>query len=228
MHFFSGFLAVVPLKSYWVPIKNRSATDGSRVTSFSASFPLTPTLLSSLIMIVFSSLLALVYLTLRTYRALMQNHLDDELSFDASLQDSIVQIHSPIRQPVLPSTSSRCFCQCQGQQATTVEVTDIFAEQIHGSRCGDTFSTSDGIDKVLYEAHSHIDHYACRSDPLAELPSDSKADYLVSPYQQRQLESCCQSSLQPPNTMCGQTTQPNDHYTVNMVENPLQSEHHNM
>lgn len=78
-----------PMKSFWIPANGTPAgpflSDFELPSELNSQLPNAPVALSMIIIFVFSTLLALVYLTLKSYQALTSFNLDEELAAEGGV-----------------------------------------------------------------------------------------------------------------------------------------------
>lgn len=196
---------------------------------------LTPIILSIVIALVFSSLLALVYLTMRSYRTSTHLHFDvvgddqQDSGNDQELLDHSHPLHvlPDVDLPILNSAVSRqCLCHLDSELSN--ENSSSINNMIQ-DREENVFR--DNQNKTFYQAHSHTIeplNYICHSTSvplISQLPSTTnKLDYSYNMTSYQRLSSSCCS----PNTTqrpLQATTSSNDDnrskITINMVKNPL-------
>lgn len=234
------------MKSYWIPIQNSSVYNHTLDTN---KFPLTPAVLSMIIVIVFSSLLALIYLTMRSYRALTHLHYEDGDILIESIKQNYTQSDTATINDVVQDSkqcqvvlSASCEndgrCPCQFEKNLTIdnptyvdlpEVLDSINEDksIIGYNKRTSILTDEKmIDQIYYEAHCHNieSHYICHSNPTldcaSELPSKKRFDYSYSEYA---LEPQLVSSCCQTDSLNLAPKSKGDHLRINMFRNPLDS-----
>jgi len=166
-----------------------------------AQFPISISLLSLIIGLVFSSLLSLVYLTLRSYQALTKYNIDlvefhDEVPSE-SKEDSKIQFSSTIVS-LEREDRSRTSLTCShpeneptNQFGTQTTVCPELRHLVEGARNiefqrNDLSSTS-ARSKSLYSAHHHNQalgsfqyHQASDSDAMRAMSNFSDSEWIVS------------------------------------------------
>lgn len=211
----------------WIPIKNSSFEHVKSIDSNNfivADYKMTPTMLSVIILFVSSSLLALIYLTLHSYKTLMQLQLDEEL------EDHLVE--------VVPPTTT---CSANHHLATTIGINlkDNMAQSTRDiTSCACLMPNESGFNSIddeelgdCFDAHTRLSDCDCLVDPneTGSYPSKTKIyhNMLIKQHFNYQASSPKVSLYHDQSSDCCEPkmTQLNEDrclaFKVNMVENPL-------
>lgn len=213
-------------------------------------FVLAPTILSIAITLVFTSLLALVYLTMRSYRT--SNHLNlenvlenpiGEATLDTQQAaeteiDELLKHHSRTLVPnsdlhLNPTITHHCLCQLDnssGHQYPSPDSLQDTEKFFFNSMTYDLAKLgqiqNNAPDNFLYQAHSH--HigplsYLCHTASeslITELPSSEKTDCSYSIYDQKPYQQL-RTGCCPPVSIKTTSCDRNGRSRVDVVKNPL-------
>jgi hypothetical protein len=203
----SCFLTTVPFGGVWVPIRKNGTHlggDNDLASSFysGAKYSINPIMLSIVIASLSSLLIALIYFTIRSYRALTNYHLEDECvdcankhlsgaQLEGSNDEQYVQSESAEFTLALKPANSYCKfdptkmsfehrlrdIEDDDDASQFVDAAQQPETAFHSLRDSELSNATSNISKTdshrpLYEAHFHDSRFICDDDISTLLLSD--------------------------------------------------------